>query len=157
MNAADEMTGTLVEREIAIQASPETVWGLLVDPEKAVRWMGVSVSFDPTPGGRYRVDVLPGSTASGVFVEIDPPRRLVHTFGWEPGPDGPNAVAPGSSTVEYELVPDGSGTLLRFRHHGLPNVVEAERHGHGWDHYLGRLAASAVGDAGPDPWLEAVS
>ena len=29
-----------VERELAIAASPETVWELLVDPEKAVSWMG---------------------------------------------------------------------------------------------------------------------
>jgi uncharacterized protein YndB with AHSA1/START domain len=27
--------------------------------------------------------VIPGSTAVGEFVEIDPPRRLVHTWGWE--------------------------------------------------------------------------
>lgn len=152
--ATDELTATVVERELVIDATPETVWEFLVDTDKAVRWMGVGASFETRPDGRYEVEVLPGVRASGLFVELDPPRRLVHTFGWEPGPDGPNAVPPGSSTVEYELVPRGAGTLLRFRHHGLPDDVEAGRHGHGWDHYLARLAvAAAGGDVGADPWL----
>lgn len=156
--SADEMTAVVVEREIAIDASPETVWEFLVDPEKAVRWMGTAASLDPRAGGRYEVEVLPGARARGVFLEVDPPRRLVHTFGWEPGADGPNAVPPGASTVEYELVPEGSGTLLRFRHHGLPDGDARARHAHGWDHYLSRLAvAAAGGDAGADPWVETVS
>jgi uncharacterized protein YndB with AHSA1/START domain len=144
--------GVAVEREIAIAASPETVWDLLVDPDQASRWMGCSVAFDLRPGGRYRVEVLPGRVASGEFVVIDPPRRLVHTWGWEPGSG--SAVAPGSTTIEYELVPDGRGTLLRFRHGDLPGPEAAASHAHGWDHYLGRLTAVATGgDPGPDPWL----
>ena len=49
-----------VEREIAIAASPETVWQFLVDPEKATRWMGMTATFDPRPGGIYRVEAEPG-------------------------------------------------------------------------------------------------
>src|SRR4051794_21592620 len=100
---------TAVEREVAIAASPETVWELLVDPEQAVRWMGMAASFDLRPGGQYRVQVIPGHTASGEFVEIDPPHRLVYTWGWES--DAGSPVPPGSSTVEFELVADGDGTL----------------------------------------------
>jgi len=44
----------LVVREIAIAARPETVWELPVDPEQAVRWMGMTASFDLRPGGTYR-------------------------------------------------------------------------------------------------------
>ena len=47
--------------------------------------MGQSASFDPRPGGLYRVEVMPGNTARGEFVELDPPRRLVFTCGWESG------------------------------------------------------------------------
>jgi uncharacterized protein YndB with AHSA1/START domain len=145
---------TLVEREIAIAARPETVWQFLVDPDKAVRWMGQAVSFDPRPGGLYRVEVIAGNTARGEFVELDPPRRLVHTWGWEPGENGANAVPPGSTTVEIELVPDGDGTTLRFTHRGLPSAEAAQSHAHGWDHYLARLVIAAPGgDPGPDPWL----
>jgi uncharacterized protein YndB with AHSA1/START domain len=139
-----------VEREIAIAASPETVWELLVDPDQATSWMGQVATFDTRPGGGYRVEVIPGHTASGEFVEVDPPRRLVHTWGWE----GETGVPPGSSTVVYELIPSGDGTLLRFSHLDLPNAEAAESHAHGWDHYFERLGAVARGsDPGPDPWL----
>lgn len=141
-----------VEREVAIAASPETVWELLVDPKQAVGWMGHSASFELRPGGRYRVEVIPGRVASGEFVEIEPPRRLVHTWGWESGSDG--SVPPGSTTVEYELIPNGDGTLLRFSHRNLPSSEAAASHAYGWDHYLGRLAAVATGDdPGVDPWV----
>lgn len=140
----------LVEREVEIAARPETVWSLLTVPGEAVRWMGRAATFDLRPGGALRIAVLPGSTVSGRFVEIDPPRRLVYTWGWEA--EG-HPVPPGSSTVEFELVPHGAGTLLRLRHHGLPGPQAAGGHGRGWDHYLPRLAVAARGaDPGPDPW-----
>jgi len=146
---------TIVEREVAIAASPETVWEFLVDEEKATRWMGETASFDVRPGGGYRVGVIPGHTASGEFVELDPPHRLVFTWGWEPGPEGGNPVRPGSSTIEIDLVPEGDGTTLRFVHRDLPTAASAESHAHGWDHYLERLkVAAAGGDAGRDPWLD---
>jgi uncharacterized protein YndB with AHSA1/START domain len=145
----------IVERELEIAASPQRVWSFLVDPEKAVRWMGVSALLDPRPGGEYRVVVLPGHTARGEFVELDPPHRLVFTWGWEPEGDEPSAVPAGSSTIEIELVPTGEGTLLRFTHRDLPSPESAESHGRGWDYYLGRLEAASTGrDPGPDPWLE---
>ena len=143
---------TSVEREIAIGASPETVWQFLVDPDKATRWMGQSASFDPRPGGVYRVEVISGDTARGEFVELDPPRRLVYTWGWEEG--RASNVAPGSTTIEIELVPNDDGTTLRFSHRGLPSAESAESHAHGWDHYLERLGIVAGGgDPGPDPWV----
>jgi uncharacterized protein YndB with AHSA1/START domain len=151
METATETT-TSVEREIAIAARPETVWEFLVDPDKATRWMGQAASLDPRPGGLYRVEVIPGNTARGEFVEVDPPRRLVYTWGWEDGKA--SSVRPGSTTVEIELVPDGNGTKLRFVHHCLPGAESAQSHAHGWDHYFARLAIAARGgDPGPDPWL----
>jgi uncharacterized protein YndB with AHSA1/START domain len=147
-----------VQREIAIDASPETVWEFLVDEQRATRWMGLSASFDPRPGGLYLVEVVPGHTGRGEFVELDPPRRVVFTWGWDPGEDGePNLVPPGSSTIEIELVPSGSGTTLRFTHRDLPSQESADSHGHGWDHYLPRLVeAAGGGDPGTDPWLTSV-
>jgi len=143
-----------IERELEIAARPETVWEFLVDPEKATRWMGTTASFDARPGGEYRVEVIPGHTARGEFVELDPPHRLVYTFGWEPGGDGVSSVPPGGSTIEIELTPSGSGTSLRFTHRDLPGTDSADSHGHGWDHYLARLAVAVPGgDPGVDPWV----
>jgi uncharacterized protein YndB with AHSA1/START domain len=144
--------GVSVVREIAIAASPETVWELLTSEGEAVRWMGQSARFDLRPGGLYRVQVVPGNIACGEFVEIDPPHRLVLTWGWE---EGASPVAVGTSRVEFNLTPHGAGTLLRFRHVDLPSPEAAESHGRGWDHYLERLVTLATGgQPGVDPWIE---
>ncbi len=144
---------TLVERELTIAARPETVWEFLVDSDKLTRWMCTAASLDPRPGGLYRAEVISGNTARGEFVEVDPPRRLVFTWGWEPGGMDTD-VPPGSSTVEIELEPHAEGTTLRFTHSGLPSAKAVESHAHGWDHYLERLrVAASGGDPGPDAWL----
>ena len=147
---------TEVVRELTIAAKPETVWEFLVDEEKAKRWMGIDAKLEPQPGGLYRVEIIPDAVARGTFLEIDPPRRLVFTWGWEPRPDGETYdVEPGQSTVEITLEPDGDGTHLRFEHRDLPSGESAARHGHGWDHFLPRLAEAATGrDPGRDPWLD---
>ena len=149
-------TETSVRREIAIGARPETVWEFLVQPEKATRWMGEAASLDALPGGEYRVEVIPGQVAVGEFVEVDPPHRLVWTWGWTE--ESESRVAPGSTRIEVELEPDGDGTLLRFTHGGLPDADATSSHAHGWDHYLERLEIVARGnDAGRDPWLDGMT
>ena len=80
-----------------------------------------------------------------------PDQRIVFTFGWE-GKDHP--VPAGSSTVEISLVQDGTATIVRLRHSGLP-AEQAGGHKEGWEHFLPRLATiSEGGDPGPDPWAE---
>jgi uncharacterized protein YndB with AHSA1/START domain len=142
-----------LERELEIAAAPETVWEFLVDPDKALRWWGTSVVFDLRPQGAYRVEVSPGHTVRGEFVELDPPRRLVYSFGWEAGSgELASSMPPGSSIVEIDLIPTAGGTTLRLVHRGL-GAEAVGSHDAGWEHYLGRLAvASAGGDPGPDPW-----
>jgi uncharacterized protein YndB with AHSA1/START domain len=146
---------TAIQREIAIAARPETVWEFLVDPDKAVRWMGRSAEMDPRPGGAHRVEVISGNVASGVFVELDPPRRLVYTWGWETGTAAADVPA-GSTTIEIDLVPDGDGTMVHFVHRDLPSADSAARHAQGWEHYFERFVAVAEGrEPGEDPWLVA--
>jgi uncharacterized protein YndB with AHSA1/START domain len=147
----DATTETIsVERTISIAASPETVWEFFIDSEKLTRWKGMKAELDPRPGGIYRCEVIPGHTARGEYVELDPPHRLVFTWGWE----NESAVPPGKSTIEVELTPEGDGTSLHFVHRDLPSADSAESHAHGWDHYLPRLEiVAAGGDPGEDPWL----
>lgn len=137
-----------VEVEVRIAASPETVFDFFVDPKLMIQWMGRAVEADPRSGGILRCDIRDETVVRGEYVEVDRPRRVVFTWGWEG--DGPS-IDPGESTVEVLLAPDGDGTHLRLVHSGLPTVDSAERHGHGWRHYLGRLAKAATGeDPGPD-------
>ena len=126
----------VIEREMRIEARPETVFGFWTDPAKMARWMGREIRLDPRPGGELRIDYNGEDVASGRFVELDVPFRIVFTWGWEaPG----DATPPGSSTVEVDFVPDGTGTIVRLRHSGLATEA-VEGHAVGWDQFLSRLA-----------------
>jgi uncharacterized protein YndB with AHSA1/START domain len=134
-------------RSVKINARPETVFALLIDPVRLVRWKGMKATLDPRPGGIYRVSISPEDVVRGEFVEVTPFRRIVFTWGWE-GEDKP--LPPGATTVEIDLIPDGDGTRLELTHRGLPPPAWA-LHGQGWDYYLPRLAVVAAGgDPGPD-------
>ena len=138
-----------VVREIWIGAEPETVFSFLVDPVKFARWKGRAAELDPRPGGRFRVDIDGRNFVVGTYLEVEPFRKVVFSFGWE-GEGSP--LPPGASTVEIILAPERHGTLLRLRHLGLAEALRA-RHAEGWDHYLPRLASAASGsDPGADPW-----
>ena len=57
----------------------------------------------------------------------------------------------GTTTVEFELVPDGDGTLVRLTHRGIP-AEDVPIHRAGWDVFVPRLALAAEGGApGPMP------
>ena len=77
---------------------------------------------------------------NGSYLVIDPPKRVAFTWGWEGG-----SVAPGSTTVEVALEPDGEGTLLRLRHYDLPDEEQRQLLKEGWDHHVDRLAVVAAG------------
>jgi uncharacterized protein YndB with AHSA1/START domain len=136
-------------RELRIEASPEIVFSHFTDPVRMARWMGIEHKLDPVAGGLFRVDINGRDVAVGEFVEVDPPRRVVFTWGWQES----TALPPGSTTIEVDLVPDGYATVLQFTHRGLP-PGPAELHAVGWDHFLPRLATAASGgDPGPDSSL----
>jgi mannose-6-phosphate isomerase-like protein (cupin superfamily) len=79
---AVEATGA-VEREIRIDARPETVFEFFTDPALLLRWKGLEADLDARPGGIYRVVVNARSTVRGEFVEVEPPSRVVFTWGFE--------------------------------------------------------------------------
>ena len=146
-----------LERRIA--APPEVVFSYFTDPMRYRQWQGADAELEPHPGGKFRVTVTGKSkaVASGVYLEVDPPNRVVFTWGWEQRdwlPDGMR-IAPGMSTVEVELERDGDGTILRLRHGDLPTADACEFHTSGWDISLDRLVLAAEGqDSGPDPFAE---
>jgi uncharacterized protein YndB with AHSA1/START domain len=127
-----------------IDAPPERVYAYFTEPEAIVVWMGDYALLDPAPGGRFEVDIK-GSAGARRFLHLDPPHRLVISWGYA----GSSSLPPGASTVEVRLTAEGAGTRVELQHRDLPT---AERAGHvsGWGHYLARLQLTA---AGHDPGM----
>ena len=136
----------VVELQLRLDAPPEEIFPYFTDAERYVHWQGVKAELDPRPGGLYRVWMDAKTVARGEFVEVEPPRRVVFTWGWE----GDDLVPPGSTTVELTLEADGDGTILAIRHFGLPDGEAAAMHEEGWRFFTGRLASVARGE---DPGL----
>jgi uncharacterized protein YndB with AHSA1/START domain len=138
-----------LRNELRIAAPPEVVFPYFTDPARIVSWMGLAALLDPRAGGTFRVEVNARDVVIGEYLEVDPPNRVVFTWGFE-GTDP--FVEPGSSRVEVTLERDGEGTLLTLLHHGLARDAR-DAHAEGWSHYLARLAPVAAGrPAEPDPW-----
>jgi uncharacterized protein YndB with AHSA1/START domain len=123
----------VVERYIA--AAPATVYSFFSSSQRWLLWQGVEATIELKPGGLFRMNVTGDGFATGRFLEIVPNRRLIFTWGWEMPERG---IPPGSSRVVIELLPEGTGTLLRLTHSGLPPDW-IELHRQGWDLYLGKL------------------
>jgi uncharacterized protein YndB with AHSA1/START domain len=141
------MTGDAYTASVRIDAAPVEVFPYLTDAELIVRWMGDWAELDPTPGGKLVIDIN-GVPIRGEYLVVEPPHRVV--FSW--GAAGSDTLAPGSTTVEIVLRPDGDGTLVELAHRDLP-ADELDKHGVGWSHFLARLVSASSGhDPGPDPW-----
>ncbi len=130
MTEADTLTAT-----IRIAAPPAVIFPYLIEPELIVTWIGQWADLQPEPGGLFALD-FENTAARGRYVEVEPPTRVVFTWGI-PGND---RVPPGSSTVEIVLTADGSETLVELFHRGLPADQRAN-HLTGWTECLDRLAA----------------
>jgi uncharacterized protein YndB with AHSA1/START domain len=130
-----------------VAAPPETLFDYLVDPAKMLRWLGVAVDIDPRPGGKFWFDANGTDSASGEYLEVDRPKKVVFTFGW----DGSDAIPPGSTTVTITLATAQDNTTdLELRHTGLPVALSGD-HNDGWTYFLGRLAIASTGeDPGPN-------
>ena len=134
-----------VERRIAAQ--PAAVFRYLTESDLWARWQGESAELEPTPGGRFIVRMAEGQVVEGEFVTVETDRRVVISWGWLNHPRMP----PGASTVEFELTPDGDGTLVRLTHRGIP-PEDVPIHRTGWDVFLPRLEIAATGgDPGANP------
>ena len=125
-----------VERLIA--APPERVFDLWTEPDQLTKWWGPDgfdtpeSAMDVRPGGRWRTTMRSPEgnlyTVSGVYREIDPPRRLVFTWGWddENGKRGHETEV----TVTFEAAP--GGTRLVLTQQTFADTDQRNRHRHGW-------------------------
>lgn len=142
----------VLEVTVHVAARPEIVFPYFTDPSRYTQWMGTNAVLEPVPAGTYRVYLRDGVEAVGEFVEIDPPHRLVFTWGWTHD----HAVAPGTTRVEVTLTEEAGGTRVILRHRDLPDGEQLDHHAKGWQMYLARLAVCLSGaDPGPDPNADA--
>ena len=141
-NARANEEPSVVECEIFIAAAPETIFSFLVEPRLLEHWIGISRAREPRPLRPFSIEFDSGHVARGVYTTVSPPRRVAFTWGW----DGEDAVPPGTSLVEIELVPQEGGTLVRLRHSGLPEnappLFSPASHKEHWSRYLARLKAA---------------
>lgn len=130
---------------IDIAAPPETVFEYLTTNAGMTAWMGQYADLDPTPGGKFAVDIA-GHPVRGEYLHVEHPHRVVVSWGFA----GDDDLPAGASTVEFRLTPTDTGTRVDLEHRDLPEAG-VPGHAHGWAHFLPRLAvAGAGGDAGPD-------
>lgn len=132
---------------IDIAAAPETVFEYLTTNAGMTAWMGQYADLDPTPGGRFAVDIA-GHPVRGEYLDVEHPSRVVFSWGFA----GSDELPAGASTVEFRLTATATGTRVDLCHRDLPET-SVRGHADGWANFLPRLAiAGGGGDAGPDHW-----
>jgi uncharacterized protein YndB with AHSA1/START domain len=144
-----------IEREIHIDAPPEVVFEVISRPEHVREWWYAESDVQPTAGATGELVWADGDNPRAHVVPMtvvvaEPPRLF--TFRWT-HPAGEAAGDGNSLLVTFELVPAGPGTLLRltetgFRERGWETAVleqQYREHIAGWDRYVPRIEAYAVG------------
>ena len=119
-----------------VQATPDRVFAAWTTPQLMKQWNAPGdrtnpvVEVDLRIGGRYRIHMAApdGKTSkvTGVYREIDPPRRLVYTWFWETNPDL------GEMVVTVEFHPRGEATEIVLVHAGCVSEEAANNHRNGW-------------------------
>jgi uncharacterized protein YndB with AHSA1/START domain len=148
MSVVQETETVVVER--VIDASPETLWGFWTESEKITSWLAQEAELDPRPGGVAKL-VMGGNAHTdgavlnpGEFLVVEPHSHLEFTWGFD---DEKIGVAPGSSVVAVDLIPQSEGTLVRVTHTGLAAGRDTSPYSErkGWTQMLAHLdeAASA--------------
>jgi uncharacterized protein YndB with AHSA1/START domain len=144
-----------IERKIHIDAPPEVVFEVISQPSHIREWWDAESDVVPASGATGELVWASGDNprahvAPVTVVVSEPPR--VFTFRWD-HPAGEVAAEGNSNVVTFELVPSGSGTLLRltetgFRERGW-EIAELEHtyrdHTSGWEAFVARIGAYAEG------------
>jgi len=130
-----------LDRTLTIAAPPDAVFRYFTDTDRWAAWWGAGSTIDPRPGGRVFVRYPGGVEALGEVLEIDPPRRIVFSYGYASG----TPVPPGGSRVTIQLAPAGKGTRLHLMHE-LSDASVRDEHVQGWRYQLSVFANVVAND-----------
>jgi len=129
-----------LDREVVICARRETVFGFFTDKERFAKWWGPGSEIEGRVGAPVVIRYPNGVVARGEVLEVDPPSRIVLSYGYE-GAGKP--IAPGASRVTITLESVSEGTRLRLRHEMDDKLVRDE-HVQGWRYQLALFANAAA-------------
>jgi uncharacterized protein YndB with AHSA1/START domain len=122
--------------ELYIRATPEELWQAITDPEIRRHYQfGAGAYSDWAPGSRVELRAGDRRLGDGDVLEVEPPRRLVHTMvaQWS------EAVASdGASRVTWTIEPVGDSCHLVVVHDYLHEDSHPEVYG-GWPMILSGL------------------
>jgi uncharacterized protein YndB with AHSA1/START domain len=124
--------------EIYIRTTPERLWQAITDEETRAKYnFGARVRSDWTRGARCEMWApnAPGLLGEGEVLEVEPPRRLVHTMValWSD-----TVKEEGASRVTWEIEPIGDSCRLLVVHDQLREHANSELYG-GWPMILSGL------------------
>ena len=143
-----------LDRSVVIQAAPQTVFSFFTDNDRWASWWGAGSTIDPRSGGRVYIRHANGIESSGEVIEVQPPTRIVFTYGFNSG----NPIPPGSSRVTINLEPQGAATRLDLRHE-FEEAGPRDEHVQGWRYQLSVFAnvvadlVNAKAAAAVDAWF----
>lgn len=140
-------------------AAPERVFDAWLDADQVARWMGPrtmvaeceTLLLEPRVGGRYEIRMRKAdgsaTTASGAYLEMVRPSRLVMTWGWdrnaECGRSGPASSPLGEfheTLITLTFRPVGKQTEMTIVHENFPDADRRDRHQYGWSCSFDQLA-----------------
>ena len=102
-----------LERTVDIGAPVDTVFAYFTDSSLWAAWWGAGSEIDPTVGGRMKIRHSNGVEVAGEVLEVDPPKRIVFTYGYATSEQQPKV---GGSQVTIALEPRGTSTRLSLTH-----------------------------------------
>lgn len=123
--------------EVEIATTPERLWKAITDPQDTQQyWYGALSISDWKVGSRWTSESPDGEVyLDGEILEIDPPRRLVHTFHVVHEAE---AAAEAPSRIEWEITPIGDRCRLTVVHTGRGPATMDYTSG-GWETILGGM------------------
>jgi len=119
---------TAIHYDIDFKASPERIYGAILDQKQFAAFSGLPATIDPAPGGAFSMF---GGMIQGRTIELVENRRIVQA--WRPS----HWAAGIYSIVHFEFMPRGAETTLVFDHTAFPagdyDSLDSGWHAHYWE------------------------